>query len=270
MEKGQGNYIDKTILVMSGKGGVGKSMAAVNLAVWLAMQGSQTGLLDIDLHGPSVPKLLGMEEQKVFQIEGQMHPVLYRPNLKVMSIGFLLDDPNTPIIWRGPAKHSFLQQCIQNVWWDRLDFLIVDCPPGTGDEVLSVVQLLGKIDGAVVISTPQEVAVLDVRKCLSFCRQMDILVLGIIENMNGLVCPHCGKKWNFLDMVPVRRPQKNFMFLFSAVFLSTLSWPAPVISAVPLFKTAPCILPRRPWRPAFRPLLQRFSPYPLNQKGVCR
>ncbi|HOQ05065.1 MAG TPA: iron-sulfur cluster carrier protein MrpORP [Anaerohalosphaeraceae bacterium] len=193
-QQNHGNRIGKTILVMSGKGGVGKSSVAVNLAVWMAIQNRKTGLLDIDLHGPSIPKMLGMEEQKIFQIEGQMHPAQYRPNLKVMSIGFLLENPDTPIIWRGPAKHSFLQQCIQNVWWDQLDVLVVDCPPGTGDEVLSVVHLLGKIDGAILVTTPQEIALLDVRKCISFCQQLKIPVLGLIENMNGLLCPHCGKK----------------------------------------------------------------------------
>lgn len=193
-KKENANRIGKTILVMSGKGGVGKSCVAANLAVWLALKGRTAGLLDVDLHGPSIPKLLKMEGQKLFQMEGAIRPAEYLPNLKVMSMGFLLDNPNTPVIWRGPAKHGFLEQCIRGVCWGELDFLVVDCPPGTGDEVLSTAQLLDRVDGAILVTTPQEIALLDVRKCVSFCRQLKIPVLGLIENMNGLVCPHCGKK----------------------------------------------------------------------------
>lgn len=188
------NRIHKTLLVISGKGGVGKSSVAANLAVWLALQGQSAGLLDVDLHGPSVPKLLKMEECKLFQMEGAIRPAEYMPNLKVMSIGFMLDGPDTPVIWRGPAKHGFLEQCIRGVCWSDLDVLVVDCPPGTGDEALSVAQMLEGSLCAVVVTTPQEISLLDVRKCLSFCRQLKIPVLGLIENMNGLICSHCGKK----------------------------------------------------------------------------
>lgn len=193
------NRIGQTILVMSGKGGVGKSSMAVNLAAWLSGRGRRTGLMDIDLHGPSVPKLLGLEGQTLFQMEGAVMPCAYGEHLKVVSIGFLLPDRNTPVIWRGPAKHGFLDQFVNNVQWGELDTLVVDCPPGTGDEVLSIVQLFGKVDGAVIVTTPQEVAMLDVRKCITFCRQLKVPILGLIENMSGLVCPHCSKR---VDVFP--------------------------------------------------------------------
>lgn len=188
------NDIKRTILVMSGKGGVGKSSMAVNLAVWLSGQGQQVGLMDIDLHGPSVPKLLDLEGKQLFQMEGAVMPCPYSETLKVVSIGFLLQDRNTPVIWRGPAKHGFLDQFVNKVQWGELDTLVVDCPPGTGDEVLSIVQLFGKVGGAVIVTTPQEVAMLDVRKCITFCRQLEVPILGLVENMSGLVCPHCDKR----------------------------------------------------------------------------
>jgi Mrp family chromosome partitioning ATPase len=184
----------KTILVMSGKGGVGKSSVAVNLAAWLHIQGLKTGLLDIDIHGPSVPHLLGLQKQRLSQMDNKLLPVDYADGLKVMSIGFMLNDDTTPVIWRGPAKHSIIEQFVQQSFWSELDYLIIDCPPGTGDETLSAVQLLDKPDGVVIVTTPQDIAVLDVKKCLSFCRELQVPVLGIIENMSGMLCPHCNKR----------------------------------------------------------------------------
>jgi len=186
--------IKHKFLVLSGKGGVGKSTIAVNLAVWLSMQGKNVGLLDIDIHGPSIPKLLNLEDRKV-QAEGdKIKPVLYNHTLKVISIGFLIHDENAALIWRGPMKHNVIKQFVNDVSWDNLDYLVVDCPPGTGDEPLSIVQLLGNADGAVIVTTPQQLAVLDVKKCITFCRQLNLPVLGIIENMSGFVCPKCGQK----------------------------------------------------------------------------
>jgi ATP-binding protein involved in chromosome partitioning len=182
------------IIVLSGKGGVGKSSIAVNLAVWLSMQNRKVGLLDVDIHGPSVPKLLGLEDKAAVGAGEKILPLHYGSNLKVMSIGFLLGDDRQAVIWRGPMKHNVIRQFIQDVDWGDLDYLIVDCPPGTGDEPLSAVQTLEKIDGAVVITTPQDVAVVDVRRCIEFCRQVNLKVLGVIENMSGFVCPHCGEK----------------------------------------------------------------------------
>lgn len=188
------NDITQKILVLSGKGGVGKSTVAVNLAVWLSTNDKKVGLLDIDIHGPSVPKLLGLEDKGVQGNDERIEPVSYGDNLKVMSIGFLLPGDSDPVIWRGPMKHSLIKQFTSNVNWGRLDYLIVDCPPGTGDEPLSIVQSLENIDGAVVVTTPQQVSVIDVKKCISFCRQLNLPVLGVVENMSGFVCPNCKTK----------------------------------------------------------------------------
>jgi Mrp family chromosome partitioning ATPase/predicted Fe-Mo cluster-binding NifX family protein len=179
---------------MSGKGGVGKSSIAVNLAVWLSGQGRRVGLLDIDIHGPSVPKLLRLEGTRLTAYDEKIEPVLYGDSLKVMSIAFMLSNPNEAVIWRGPMKHNMIQQFCDGVAWGDLDDLVVDCPPGTGDEALSAVQVLGTVNGVVIVTTPQDLAVVDVRKCVTFCKQLSLPVLGIIENMSGFVCPHCGKR----------------------------------------------------------------------------
>jgi len=181
-------------LVLSGKGGVGKSCIAVNLAVWLSKQGKNVGLLDIDIHGPSIPKLLGIEEAKLQGGTDRIEPFFYGNTLKVMSIGFLLQDQTNAIIWRGPMKHKVIKQFVTDVSWGNLDYLVVDCPPGTGDEPLSIVQLLGNADGAVIVTTPQQLSVIDVKKCITFCRQLNLPVLGVIENMSGFVCPHCNRR----------------------------------------------------------------------------
>jgi len=181
-------------LVLSGKGGVGKSSIAVNLAAWLVRQGRRVGLLDVDIHGPSVPKLLGLEGTRLQAVDEKIQPVLYAGALKVMSIGLMLPNASEAVIWRGPMKHKMIEQFVAGVAWGELDYLVVDCPPGTGDEALSTVQVLGSIDGVVIVTTPQDVAVTDVRKCVTFCKQLSLPVLGIVENMSGFVCPHCQKR----------------------------------------------------------------------------
>jgi len=182
------------IVVLSGKGGVGKSTVAVNLAVSLALAGRKVGLLDIDIHGPSIPKVLNLEETAL-QTDGEaLLPVEVSENLKVMSIGFLLRGSDDAVIWRGPMKYHMIKQFLKDVKWGNLDFLIVDSPPGTGDEPLSVVQLLEKADGAVIVTTPQEMALSDVRKCITFCRNLNLPVIGVLENMSGFVCPECGHR----------------------------------------------------------------------------
>ncbi len=186
--------IAHTFIVLSGKGGVGKSSVAVNLAVWLATQDKQVGLLDADIHGPSVPKLLAISDRRLVVQDKLIQPVDYGANLEVMSVGFLLASENEALIWRGPMKHNLIRQFVQNVQWGALDYLVVDCPPGTGDEPLSVIQVLGRADGAIVVTTPQELAAIDVRKCITFCRQVGLAVLGVIENMSGFICPHCGQR----------------------------------------------------------------------------
>lgn len=181
------------ILVLSGKGGVGKSSVATNLAVALSLQGYKTGLLDVDLHGPSIPTLLGIKRQLDPSSSQRMEAIDYNDNLKVMSVGFFLTDQNEAVIWRGPAKHGFIKQVLTAVEWENLDYLIVDCPPGTGDEPLSVIQLLEDADGAIIVTTPQDVALNDVRRSVTFCRELNLPVIGVIENMSGFVCPHCGE-----------------------------------------------------------------------------
>ena len=184
--------IRRKIVVLSGKGGVGKSTVAVNLAVALAQSGRKVGLLDVDIHGPSVPTMLGLEGETVRGRDGELIPVDLE-GLQVMSLGFFLRNQDDPVIWRGPMKMGVIKQFLQDVAWGALDFLIIDSPPGTGDEPLSVCQLLGKVDGAVIVTTPQKVSTVDVRKSISFCRQLGVPVLGVVENMSGFACPHCGE-----------------------------------------------------------------------------
>ena len=186
-------HIKHQILVLSGKGGVGKSSIAVNLAVWLSMQGKKVGLLDVDIHGPSVPKLLNLEDSKPKGGRDIIEPILFGDRLKVMSVGFLIQNEDSALICRGPMKHNIIKQFVSEVSWGDLDYLIVDCPPGTGDEPLSIVQLLGKADGAVIVTTPQEVALSDVRKGITFCHNLNLPVIGVLENMSGFVCPKCGE-----------------------------------------------------------------------------
>jgi len=186
--------IGRTILVLSGKGGVGKSTVAANVAIALAEADKRVGLLDVDIHGPSIPKLMGLEGRTPTGTGDSIEPIHYDPHLKVMSIGFVLQNRDDAVIWRGPLKMNVIKQFLKDVEWGELDFLVVDCPPGTGDEPLSVVQLIGKPDGVVIVTTPQDLAISDVRKCVNFCRQLHVPVLGVIENMSGFVCPHCGKR----------------------------------------------------------------------------
>ncbi|MEN6537762.1 MAG: Mrp/NBP35 family ATP-binding protein, partial [Bryobacteraceae bacterium] len=184
--------IKHKIVVLSGKGGVGKSTVAVNLAVSLGLAGNKVGILDVDIHGPSVPKMLHLEDHRL-ESNGQKLIPAEVGNIKAISIGFLLQGADDAVIWRGPRKAGLIKQFVEEVNWGDLYYLIVDCPPGTGDEPLSVIQALGNTDGAVVVTTPQDVALVDVRKSISFCQQLGLPVLGVIENMSGFVCPHCGE-----------------------------------------------------------------------------
>ncbi len=184
--------IKHKLVILSGKGGVGKSTVAVNLATSLALAGKKTGLLDVDIHGPSVPLMVGLENEELHMLGDSILPVCANPNLFVMSIGFLLRNRDDAIIWRGPMKMGAIRQLIEDVEWGELDYLIVDCPPGTGDEPLSVCQLLKSPDGAIIVTTPQEVAISDVRKSVSFCKNLRIPIIGVVENMSGFTCPNCG------------------------------------------------------------------------------
>jgi ATP-binding protein involved in chromosome partitioning len=186
--------IKHVFFVMSGKGGVGKSTVSANLALALATSGAETGILDIDIHGPNIPKMLNVEDAKVTGDNEGLIPVMVPPRLKVMSMAFLLQDQDMPVIWRGPVKMGAIRQFLGDVKWGDLDYLIVDLPPGTGDEPLSIAQLIPKADGAIIVTTPQDVALLDSRKSVTFSRQLKLPVVGIIENMSGFVCPHCGEE----------------------------------------------------------------------------
>ncbi len=186
------------IMVMSGKGGVGKTTVAANLAFALGMRGLDVGLMDADIHGPDIPKILGIEDKRpeVSESEGKIKPIIVTPRLKAMSIGFLLPDRDSAIIWRGPMKMNAIRQFLSDVEWGELDYLVVDLPPGTGDEPLSVAQLIKHVDGSVIVTTPQDLALLDSRKAVNFSKVLRIPVIGIIENMSGFVCPYCGREIN--------------------------------------------------------------------------
>ncbi|MHB0979845.1 MAG: iron-sulfur cluster carrier protein MrpORP [Thermoleophilia bacterium] len=181
------------IIVLSGKGGVGKSTVAVNLATSLALEGKRVGLLDIDLHGPTAPQLLGLVGRPVDVAGEVIFPIEVGENLTVMSIGFLLGEENSSVVWRGPMKAVAIEQFLGEVEWGELDYLIIDSPPGTGDEPLAVCQAIGKMEGAIIVTTPQETALANVRRSIKFCELLDLKVLGVIENMAGFVCPHCGE-----------------------------------------------------------------------------
>lgn len=188
-------HIKHKVLVLSGKGGVGKSTVSVNIAVSLALFGKRVGLLDVDIHGPSIPKMLRLEGEPVINDGGTILPVEVG-DMKVLSLGFFLRRPDDAVIWRGPMKMGVIKQFLKDCAWGELDYLIIDSPPGTGDEPLSVCQLIEDADGAVLVTTPQEVSVADVRRSISFCHALNLPVLGVIENMSGFICPHCGEITN--------------------------------------------------------------------------
>ena len=185
------SHIKNKIVVMSGKGGVGKSTVAVNLAASLAMAGYSVGLLDVDIHGPSVPQMLNIKSTGVMMEDEKILPYEIG-SLKVVSLGFMTDDPDGAIIWRGPMKIGVIKQFITDVAWGDLDYLVIDSPPGTGDEPLTVCQLLPDAS-AIIVTTPQQVSANDVAKSLNFCKQIEMKVLGVVENMSGFVCPHCNE-----------------------------------------------------------------------------
>ena len=188
-------HIKNKILVMSGKGGVGKSSVAAYLSVALAKKGYKVGLMDVDLHGPSIPRMLGLKGSIQPGAEhGKALPVNYLPNMQVISIEPLMGEENKDMatIWRGPLKIGVIRQFIADIEWKDLDYMIIDSPPGTGDEPLTVAQTISDAR-ALIVTTPQEISLADVRKSINFCRQVKMEILGLVENMSGLICPHCGK-----------------------------------------------------------------------------
>ena len=186
--------VKHVILVLSGKGGVGKSTVSVNLAFALTGKGKKVGLLDLDFHGPNIPKMLGIEDRRPAVLANAIEPVHVTGNLSVMSMAFLLPDTSSPVVWRGPMKMGAIQQFLAEVNWGALDYLVVDLPPGTGDEALTIAQLAPNVRGAVIVTTPQDVATLDARKSAKFIEKLGLPVIGVIENMSGMLCPHCGEE----------------------------------------------------------------------------
>ncbi len=184
--------IKKKFVVLSGKGGVGKTSISVNLSIALAEKGFNVGIMDIDLHGPDVPRMLGLKGMLGLSKSNKLDPLRYSDNLKVISIESLIASKDDAVIWRGPLKYSAIRQFIGEVEWGDLDFLIVDSPPGTGDEPLTVAQTISDAR-AIIVTTPQEVALADVRKSINFCRTVKMEIFGLIENMSGFSCPHCNK-----------------------------------------------------------------------------
>ncbi|OGX17896.1 MAG: ATP-binding protein [Omnitrophica WOR_2 bacterium RBG_13_44_8b] len=182
------------LIVISGKGGVGKTTVAVNLAYGLAIKGNKVGILDVDIHGPNIAKMLGIEGRMLTGSEAEIEPMEVLPTLKAVSLALLFENKDQPIIWRGPLKMITIKQLLADVNWGELDYLIVDSPPGTGDEPLSVCQLIPGINGVIVVTTPQDVAILDSRKSVLFAQELKVPVIGIVENMSGFICPHCKKE----------------------------------------------------------------------------
>ena len=190
------DQIQHVILVLSGKGGVGKSTVSTNLALTLAQEGNKVGLLDADMHGPTIPTMLGLSNIRITHSVEGLKPVKVTENLQVVSMGFLLENQDDAVIWRGPLKMAAIRQLLGDFNWGKLDYLIIDLPPGTGDEPLSIAQIIPNLTGAIIVTTPQDVALVSVRKSITFVNKLHIPVLGIIENMSGFICPHCKKKLN--------------------------------------------------------------------------
>ena len=184
--------IKNKIIVMSGKGGVGKSSVSVNLAIALAEKGFKVGLMDVDIHGPDIPRMLGLSGMLEANGNKKLNPLHCSDNLSAVSIEALMVNKDDAVIWRGPVKHGAIRQFLSEVEWGDLDYLIIDSPPGTGDEPLTVAQLINDAQ-AVIVTTPQEVALADVRKSISFCKTVNMEILGVVENMSGYLCPHCNK-----------------------------------------------------------------------------
>ncbi|MHA1124778.1 MAG: Mrp/NBP35 family ATP-binding protein [Candidatus Heimdallarchaeota archaeon] len=193
--------IKHVIVVASGKGGVGKTTVAINIAASLARKGFKTGILDADITGPNVPKMLGLEGKRPDYNEKlkKIIPIVSDDGVKVISMEFLLENADDAVIWRGPLKMGAINQFISDVKWDVLDYLIIDLPPGTSDEPLSIAQLIPRADGVVIVTTPQEVALLDVKKSINFVKKVGLSVIGIVENMSGFLCPHCNEEVNIFS-----------------------------------------------------------------------
>ncbi len=205
------SHVKNKVAVLSGKGGVGKSTVAANIALALAEEyKGKVGLIDADIHGPNIPKILGIEDKRPNVSSTLAIPVKGPKDLHVVSMAFFLESKDTPVIWRGPLKMKVIEQFLTDFYWGELEWLVVDLPPGTGDETLSIMQLIPNMTGAIIVTTPQEVSTLDTGKALSMMKQLEIPVLGVIENMSGFVCPNCGKNYPLFGEGGGQRLTKHF------------------------------------------------------------
>jgi len=193
--KGSLKKIRQKFLVMSGKGGVGKTSVSINLALALSRKGFKVGIIDVDIHGPDVPRMLGLDGILTVNEKNRVIPMPYSDNLSVISIESMMPSKDEAIIWRGPMKHAAIRQFIGDVEWGNLDFLIIDSPPGTGDEPLTIAQTIPEAK-AIIVTTPQEVSLADVRKSINFCKNVGLDIFGLVENMSGFTCPHCGESFD--------------------------------------------------------------------------
>jgi len=252
--------VKRKIAILSGKGGVGKSTVAVNLAAALAWRGHQVGLLDADIHGPDVPKMLGVEGARIVGSKAGLIPVTGPLNIKVISMQFLLQTADTPVIWRGPLKMRVISEFFSNVVWGNLDYLIIDLPPGTGDESITIMQVLSDLDGVVIVTTPQAIALFDARKAAQMCKQMRVPVLGVIENMSGFACPKCGTVTNVFGKGGGRNAAKELELFF----LGELPFDPRVMALSDEGKPFIVAVPDSPVAEAFQEvverLLKRLSP----------
>ena len=258
--------IKHKIAVISGKGGVGKTVTAVNLAIAFAMQGheNRVGLLDADLHGPCVPKMLGMEDKKLKVGPIGAFPAVGPLGVKVASMAFVLEGKEVPVIWRGPLKMRAIQQFLSEVAWGELDFLLIDLPPGTGDEPLSVLKLLPDMDGVVIVTIPSEVSQTVVGKAITFSRQLNVPVIGIIENMSGFVCPDCSKVTDIFKSGGGKKVAQEY----SVPFLGKIPLDPRVCEASDLGHPFIMEYPESPAAKAFLEIVEKIKTYIQNKEST--
>ena len=257
------------ILVMSGKGGVGKSSVAVALALALARTGHKVGLMDVDIHGPNVIRMLGLKEPfDLASAQFQMPPEIFH-NLKVISIEAVMRNREIAVIWRGPLKHQLIRQFLTEVQWGFLDYLIIDAPPGTGDEPMSVAQTIPEAK-AIIVTTPQEISLADVRKSINFCQKINLEILGLVENMSGYHCPHCGKD---LPLFRSGGGEKTAQ-AFNIPFLGSLPFDPHVVEAADQGQLVDLTEEKSPFfeglRPMVKYLVKVLPPQPAREPGEFR
>lgn len=241
--------INHKIAILSGKGGTGKTTVTVNIAQALSNKGFKVGVLDADVTGPNIPLMFGVEDDQITAKENKIIPV-EAEKVKIVSMEFLLQDKSRAIIWRGPMKIKALKQLLADVEWGELDFLIVDLPPGSSDEPLSIVQTIKDLDGMVVVTTPQNVSLLDVSKSVNFAQVTNVPILGVIENMSGFVCPHCGEETNIFK----KGGGKNFAEQLSLNFLGNVPLIPDICEAGD--RGRPAVLSSEPAKNAFESIVE--------------